>query len=259
MKELAMSLRHKTAALFLLALLVAGSYYAIFWVPQAESQSEKDVAAFTRQQLVTISNGLVPFLLQNQLASIHEILDVLRADNPDWRRVILYDQMDRRIYPLGTLREPTGEFIRTFEQPIYWYDDQFGRLSVSVDLGPKLAEERQFHEGLAVSLVEGFVLIIMAFGLFMDFAVRRPVGQLARAAAELAQGNFRTKLPPARHDEVGTLIVSFASMRDRIQSDRTALEQARDELEQRVQERTAELQTANQSLSESEARINAVF
>jgi signal transduction histidine kinase len=56
------------------------------------------------------------------------------------------------------------------------------------------------------------------------------------------QQDYALRAETAGNDEVGTLIISFDQMLDRIQERDSALQNAKDQLEMRVAERTRELQ-----------------
>jgi signal transduction histidine kinase/CheY-like chemotaxis protein len=83
----------------------------------------------------------------------------------------------------------------------------------------------------------------------------RPLRALTSAAGEMKQGRLDVSLPAATGDEVGQLVTAFRAMagsikvRDAaIREKVRALAEARDELEVRVQERTADLELSNERL-----------
>lgn len=83
-------------------------------------------------------------------------------------------------------------------------------------------------------------------------SVAMPIIRLAEAARTVSrnqQYDLRVA-PPARRDEVATLVDSFNEMLSQIQQRDSAIQKAHDELEQKVAERTSELTTANQQLSD---------
>ena len=101
--------------------------------------------------------------------------------------------------------------------------------------------------------------------------MRKPIRTLADASQRLAAGDFEMPLPKSDNDEVGTLIDSFARMRDAIRTHAEELlegneqlrceiterkradeelREHRDMLEKRVEERTAELFALNKKLAQ---------
>jgi PAS domain S-box-containing protein len=90
----------------------------------------------------------------------------------------------------------------------------------------------------------GLGLAVLAAGLAIIIGTRlgRPIGQLTKSADAVASGDFAPNtLPVNRQDEIGSLARAF----DRMREDLFVLTQ---DLEQRVQARTAELRHVNQSL-----------
>ncbi|MGI8772929.1 MAG: ATP-binding protein [Acidobacteriaceae bacterium] len=90
--------------------------------------------------------------------------------------------------------------------------------------------------------------------MLVTVAFRRLVAQPIIALAEMSRAvsrdrNYSLRAPPSReHDEIAVLIESFNEMLTQIEQRDSALRRARDELEERVQDRTAELKAANREL-----------
>jgi|GEM_PF-6858760 len=108
----------------------------------------------------------------------------------------------------------------------------------------------------------------IAVGSVASFAVANsivnPIKALTRMSAVIASGNLDHEIDTSRSDELGSLSVNFAAMRDSIrqkiqlleeevvvrkQAERE-LERHRDHLEELVNTRTAELSTANEQLTQ---------
>ena len=94
-----------------------------------------------------------------------------------------------------------------------------------------------------------FVLIVGLLALSIEIAllysvmrkkVAQPLNDLTKATDQVASGNFQVQLDDQRQDELGRLARSFKSMVGQLQSSFVVLEQ-------RVAERTAELETAKES------------
>jgi signal transduction histidine kinase len=81
-------------------------------------------------------------------------------------------------------------------------------------------------------------------------SVRGPIALLTDSAERIAYGNLNQPIPDLGHDEVGRLGRSFEQMRMALRSSISHVEQANQELEQRVDERTHELQALYRQLQE---------
>lgn len=127
------------------------------------------------------------------------------------------------------------------------------RTDISSALG-SAAQQRQ-------TVILACIAIIAATLALAALSIRgwtRRLGALLGASDRLAQGDYRAQLPSASSDEVGRLVVSFAAMREAVQSRDQALRLSSEGLERTVAERTHELADKNGRLSaEIAERIRA--
>ena len=128
-----------------------------------------------------------------------------------------------------------------------------GRPAGAVYISARLAEisQRARH----YLLIGGIIFIFcMGAAMLISGVFRRLVAQPIISLAETAHVISREKdysmraAPAPGHSETSVLVDAFNEMLAQIQSRDTALLQARAQLEQRVQERTAELKAANREL-----------
>ena len=91
-------------------------------------------------------------------------------------------------------------------------------------------------------------VIALLLGLFAAKSIIAPLKELTCAAGAFASNQAGITMPPARGDEIGELIAAFNSMMERRRLAKKELMEARDELELRVEERTAALAAANEQL-----------
>ena len=104
-----------------------------------------------------------------------------------------------------------------------------------------------FAPTVALSAAVAFILFVIT-GFTVSRMVLRPVLRLTDATKRIAEGDYSVSITSKRQDELGILTRTFSSMSARIR-DYTA------NLEQGIQERTEQLNAANQDLRENMDRL----
>jgi PAS domain S-box-containing protein len=92
------------------------------------------------------------------------------------------------------------------------------------------------------------LVIASLFGILTSRWLARPILQLSNAAAALSRGEWNQSVTNAHSNEVRVLAEAFNQMALQLQQSFTDLQQAKADLEIRVEERTAELTEANHQL-----------
>ncbi|HEU4328409.1 MAG TPA: cache domain-containing protein [Roseiflexaceae bacterium] len=98
--------------------------------------------------------------------------------------------------------------------------------------------------GIALSL--GAIAAAVLFGLYTATRVAQPITALTRAAQQIAAGDLGRRVQLRQTNEIGMLADAFNVMAERVQQTQT-------DLEQRVEARTADLQTALHQLEDRSA------
>lgn len=130
---------------------------------------------------------------------------------------------------------------------VFWAEEPLGYLELDVTLKPL---REQFYGQIGWVLAAAFVALlvsgILAWALISR--VMRPLGSLSELARRVGdQGHYDARAPEsAVRDEVGLLTRRFNAMLDRIEMQDSELRQNQELLEQRVLERTLELQYARE-------------
>jgi two-component system, NtrC family, nitrogen regulation sensor histidine kinase NtrY len=88
-----------------------------------------------------------------------------------------------------------------------------------------MVEAQQHIRAIAYGVAAGGILLAILCSLWIAARVSRPIEQLARAAEEVAAGNWETYVPERSRDEVGQLARSFNRMTGQLVSQRERLVQ----------------------------------
>ena len=133
-------------------------------------------------------------------------------------------------------------------RPIIFRKETMGIVAIRADLGVMLDRQLRYI-GIA-----GLVLLISTLGaigvsLWFQQRISRPILELAAIAESVSEAkDFSVRAKVHSRDEIGVLVETFNEMLGRIQEQNQELQQARDELEQRVIERTTQFEVANKEL-----------
>ncbi|MBI4525047.1 MAG: HAMP domain-containing protein [Deltaproteobacteria bacterium] len=104
-------------------------------------------------------------------------------------------------------------------------------------LAPSFAMERRF-----LLLGSSTILVALLFAGGVGGSVTKPVRTLTEAAKRIAKGDLDGPIPPLGEDEIGFLAQSLDQMRLTLKASLEIIAEGKRDLEQRVQERTRELE-----------------
>ncbi len=109
------------------------------------------------------------------------------------------------------------------------------------------------HQGQLVIFTAAAILIVSVFSTWLIWmTVHKPVRRLTEGTRHVAQGDLDYLLPETGRDEIGSLAVSFNHMTQELKKARAENLQWTQTLEDRVQQKTGELERAYRSLMQSE-------
>lgn len=126
-----------------------------------------------------------------------------------------------------------------------------------VRLGLSLRSEAKGLDTMArniIGLAVGIALLMVPLGYEIVRYLLKPINRLSEAATSLAAGKLETRVQDARRDEIGDLSRSFNAMADKLSASHHQLTRQSAELEERVRQRTRDLEKANRQLSEMASR-----
>jgi two-component system, sensor histidine kinase and response regulator len=203
----------------------------------------------------TLGANTAASLAFNDQKTAEEMLGALRAEQ-NVLGACLYDNQGRifaeyRRAGLGSefkMPPPQSDGARFQQHSITLFhsvrleSDKTGSIAIVSDLNGSRARYREY---VKISFLVLFISIIVTFMISSRQLrmVSDPIVQLAQIAARVtAEENYSLRAVSHGRDESGVLVNSFNEMLERIEQRDLALQNARDGLEQRVQQRTADLQ-----------------
>jgi two-component system NtrC family sensor kinase len=123
-----------------------------------------------------------------------------------------------------------------------------GVLDTMISLEGFEKEKAQIYNRMILSGIISVIVLSFLLSLLLTRFVNRPIGRLLSATKKAALGNLDQTVRVRTHDELGDLSDSFNNMISELKRSRDAIEEWTQTLEQRVQERTQELQRVQDQL-----------
>ena len=142
---------------------------------------------------------------------------------------------------------------------IIFAGDSIGTIYIESDLERLNARLREYTLAFLMDLG-----VTLAVALVVASRLQRPISNpllklVATAGAISKAEDYSIRAELASRDEFGLLVSAFNGMLDQIEKRDLQLRRHREQLEQTVQSRTAELQTANTQLKEAEEKYRTIF
>jgi two-component system, NtrC family, sensor kinase len=123
-----------------------------------------------------------------------------------------------------------------------------GVLDTMISLEGFEKEKAQIYNRMILSGLISVIVLSFLLSLLLTRFVNRPIGRLLSATKKAALGNLDQTVRVRSHDELGDLSDSFNNMISELKRSRDAIEEWTQTLEQRVQQRTQELQRVQDQL-----------
>ena len=163
-----------------------------------------------------------------------------------------YDRADAGMPFQAPRLEGQGHRFEKDRLKLFYGFDLAGEHAGTVYIESDLSELRALM--IRYALIGGCVLLVswaVAFLLAarLQRAISAPISHLALVMNQVqARNDYSLRATKRGNDELGALIDGFNSMLDQIRAQDSALQEARDNLEQRVAERTGELERTHRKL-----------
>jgi two-component system, sensor histidine kinase and response regulator len=221
----------------------------------------------------TLGMNAAASMVFNDARTAREVLSAVRVD-PDIIEARLYDAQGRafadylapgRQQNSSRLLPPDGTIFRrdsiVLTHAVWWRNTRAGSIVLISDLRSLRAKYVLYGQIALFALLLAVFITYLVSSRLLRIAVA-PILHLASVANKVStEGDYSLRAPRAGSDEIGSLIAAFNDMLDAIQQRDVALQDANDELEVRVSQRTAALEQENaeRRQAESELRSKTAF
>jgi len=258
-------LRAKLVLAITLLALVGAVGVTIVGPRRAEQQAIRGLRAKARSIAYMSAYAVAPGVAAHDSAAI---VDALRGatGNGDFAFVIVTDAAGgvraRVVNPaIGAdsltlpTEAPDGHWLGA-EAPVVFRKSRVGRVQLGLRLDDVRAEV-DAHQRIALMVAAVLLLggIVSAFAI--GTVVTRSLGEFAVMAGRIAGGNFEERAQVTTDDDLATLAQAFNVMVDSLQAARDALEAGKATLEERVEQRTSQVQEALRELEIAKEQAEA--
>ncbi len=264
------SIRRKLATVILgatvLALLLACGGFSIYERASFRSAMVRQLTTLAD----TLGANVAASLTFRDTKTAAEILSALRAEH-NVLLASLYDEKGHAFAEYRRADAPSDLSMPAWQESGAHFNSRTLTLvrRVSLDgehvgwiviLSDLTEFDAKIREYIQISTIVLFVSVVVTYFVSARIlsVVSNPIVRVAELASRVtANHDYSLRAAPGDNDETGTLITSLNQMLDAIQQRDLALQKAKDELETRVFERTAELQleVAERKQAEAEMRV----
>lgn len=150
----------------------------------------------------------------------------------------------------GWTEELLGSSYLNAVVPITIEKQPWGWVAVSFSLEETSRERLRLFSGLGLMLL-WFTLVFSSTGYYVRQTMVKPIRAISNATEEISRGNLAYRVEIYSQDELGQLAHSFNEMMRELKKSRDQLEEFAETLEQKVVEKTKDLQKAETQLVQS--------
>lgn len=233
-----------------------GVYFYTVWLPTSVDFSTRQSLKLLTHTLEIVKDQITPELIDNDLGSVRQTLDIILLKNPDWQHLVLTDNTGQTLYPADRLPPIEDNGVQTIFLEITAYGRYIGDLQLWYNFSTSQALIRDHSTTLFILLILMLMLFVAVAAVIIQHFVIKPALVLTEAAETYTRkGTTGTKNAPLPHitgDEIGRLILSFAEMKDAISKQQKSLEEQNRALS--IAKKQAE--NANQAKSEFLANMS---
>jgi len=159
------------------------------------------------------------------------------------------EKLNKKINGNITYNIFNNEEVYNFTYPVVFSGIDWGWINIGYSL-------KQYNKNMKIiyinSIILLFLIIIVSISIayFLTRKILKPILELNRAVQDIAHGNFNTTVEVYSNDEIAELAKSFNYMIQELKNSDNKLRNMNSELEQRVQQRTQQLEELNIGLDQ---------
>ncbi|HED19324.1 MAG TPA: HAMP domain-containing protein [Gammaproteobacteria bacterium] len=245
-----LSLKYKIA--IVIFLLEAVMMTAVLWsiLGRSLANTEKQIAAAEQVTLDIVGDISRVALLNEDYDRVQGYIESL-TDNPGVLKALLVD--DRNVIVASSSLSELGENMPKLVDSgtTHWrtnvLDNASGQLGLLIVQFSQQAWIGSYQEirDLGILIAATGMGMIVVFGLGFGYLLTYRLQKVVQTANQVAQGDYSVRTHLRGRDEVAQVGAAFDTMADVIAEEQRQLAHANQSLEQRVKERTRELEDAN--------------
>ncbi len=214
----------------------------------AQRKGIVEVRIFNKQGMITVSSDR---------SKVGTVVDkkaeaCFGCHKEDEAKVLLPSDSKTRIYHMGN-QSLLGLINPIYNEPSCYSChpktlNVLGVLDTTISLESFEKERAQIYNRMIISGLISVIILSLVLSLLLTRFVNKPINKLLAATKRAARGDLDQIVGIKSHDELGELSGSFNNMITELKKSRDAIEEWTHTLEQKVQERTQELQKVQDQL-----------
>jgi len=262
-----LSIRYKLISAFSLFAVASGIFVFIFFPYQQKQQLLSQARANSIAISKMTADNLAVSLAFGDKATAKEVITILK-ENKDLVFALIKDKQDnifttlnlgKAVFYLNTAKNDSSickivENTTITTIPITSRGATLGTLTLGLSIEHLKAK---IYRNTLIALIISIVIIVFLIlsAVLIGNIIITPIHKIIEVSSSIAHGDFSSKLAVTSKDEVGKLAAAFNEMSQKLEigvTQRKHYEEeilkSYDEMEERVKERTNELQQSNEQL-----------
>ncbi len=243
--------------------LVLLSTIAVFGLFEFNARRDANIMLQDKlDKLVAIQSAVVAKSLWNFAHEQITLILAALAIDPDIESAAVYNEQDQLVGFTGSADGIETRPFSASKEIVYVSGEKpevIGRLAISLTDArlQSAAQERMFLAGVLAAIL--LVSVVFSALLGNRRTIGIPLERLLASINRSREGGERQAIDWRSNDEIGAVVSAFNEMQERQKAYERELEEARDVLERRVEERTRELDRAQRILVDAIESISEGF